>query len=254
MVDKKLEKINLLYSSNCTHYYAYFDETILEEHNLLVSVMVLTNDKNGLTKTVNNIKFKAQRDFPGISKSGVLHFTDFLNQDCDEFLKWALKKINKLDILVFFNFVDLRLPPYRVVPHKMSGFVSDFLKLWESKLKKENITFVFDEGFLPKNKVRKYFFIIHDYSKSHSGARFIPEVPKFYDDIKECIGKSIDFMVFPTEKAKIEIECGIQVADIIAGALRQNFKGNSEFIDVIRTKFVQEGSSGTFESGYPWKI
>ena len=68
ITDAGLAKLNGLYSSSTSHYFAYFDETHFSEHNLIVSLMILTNDKDKLRSRVNNIKAKAMKDFPEIIK------------------------------------------------------------------------------------------------------------------------------------------------------------------------------------------
>ena len=260
MSDKGLEKINLLYKPEYSHYYAFFDETEFPEQNIIVTLMVITNSRQILTSKFNDIKIKAIKQFPDILKGNILHFTDILEKGYGEFLKWALGELNKLDLVIIFNFVDVNdlkksgLNNYQILSHKMTNFAPEFIKIWESNLKKENITFIFDEGFIPDNKIRKYFYVVLEYDKSHSQATFIPEVPNFYKKIKDDIYKCVDFMVFPTEKSLLYMENGIQAADLIAGALRQNFKGNKEFIDIIKSKFLQEGNSGRLKNNLNWSL
>ena len=260
ITEEGLKKLNNLYSASTSHYFAYFDETHFPEHNLIVSLMIMTNDKDKLRLRVNNIKAKAMKDFPEIIKSGVLHFTDILNEGYDEFLKWALDQLNRIQFVILFNFVDTEdlkksgYTTYQINNNKLNQFAGDFIKFYESKLRKENITFIFDKGFLPQNNIRKYFYIINEYEKSQSGAMFTPDVPQFQERIKENISKCVDFMVFPIERNKIYLENGIQAADFIAGALRQKLQGNQEFFDLIKDKFLQQGSSGTLKSGFKWSI
>lgn len=191
--------------------------------------MVLTNDKNKLSSKMNDIKIKAQKQFPNAIKLGV-PFYGYFKWWKYRILKWTLEEINKLEFVVFVDFLYIdqfeSSSHYQLLNHKMSNFVTEFIEIWESKLKKENITFVFDEDLCLKTILENIFILYKNLMTLSSSSCFIPDVSQFYSRIKSKICKCVDFMVFPTDKAKIYFENGIQLADFITGALWQSLKNN----------------------------
>jgi len=259
VTEKATEKLNALCVKHCSHYHAYFDETYFKEDQRILSVMLLTNDKRRLANQIKKIIKKCSKQIPTINCSP-LHFTDILNSGNVDFLAWALAELKKVDFIVAFNFVDageLRrdgYTGYMIRGAKMRMFVGDFMNIAVSKLGEENITFIFDQGFLPNPQIKKYFFIVHEHTKKGSHANFIPDVPKFQPRIKKGISDCKWFMVFPTEVAMTHEEKGIQAVDMVTGALRQAMKGDKQFLDIIREKFLAQDTQFNFKDGSSFKV
>jgi len=245
-------KLDRLFRSKTSMYYAFLDESIIQKNNCVLSVLVLTNNTNKLRKVMDSLSKKAVK--MGIIKTdGFLHFTRLLKDNYLDFLVTSLKEIKKCDFLVFLNIIHKNEVDEKcsVVSGKIIHFIRIFSDMHDHEIWNKNMTLIFDKSFIPKRKqVDKYYLILtdHEENKKHSyGGYIIPSNDKFRNKIKDKIGKCYSYKEFPVDVQSSYVDRGLQAADFITGATVQMIKGNKKFLNIIKNKFYDEGKKFKFD-------
>lgn len=238
-----LEKINNLFKPNVQNYYIFFDETEVEPFGKLC-VGVLTWQRPQLSSCFRDLELEARHYYKDvIDSSGFLHFSDFVNAGQTGFLKKSFDKIKKYDFVFFFSrpFIGTNSP-------KINSFVHFFVDFSETKLWGKNITFVYDKEFSDRD-ISKYYCLILDSYKGHSGGLFCPQGKYLLDQLKESLSSTSTMDVFPVLIAEMKSDHCLQLADFVVGAVRQFLLGNPEYFNLIKDKVVPSKEDVKYSDG-----